>query len=246
MAVAVVSERAARSVAATTNRHKEIFQRAYDEGTADAVSYLRIVLKNNPETFADAIQRDDVQYMLRKAAVDTWDSLIPLLEKSMLAGALMGHGVAEKTLRDLGVPVPEFQWQITDLATSLHKDLQRVFSEMPTKVSEAFSTGSQQAVDAAWKSLYMRTYMIGEASVRLSSSEAQIAAMRGTDTLAMWKTTSILPCKHCRHLDGQVREWGEEFDVPGFSIYGGALYGPQLHPHCRCILVAILRTEGTD
>lgn len=236
----VESLRVSQAITAAADRHKKIFRKAWEQDFNKVLAYVKVVLKNNPGDFEKAMARPDVQYLLKKTAVDAYERSIPLLEKAALSGALLGNSVGKKAMKAMKMPVEKFEYEPSDVLKLLYADLEKLATDLPTNVSEAGKSGDVESVSNSLKKIALRASMIGEAAVNMNASDGLIQTMKNTGTKKMWKTTSVEPCKFCLALEGQIREWTEPFVLPlAFPLYGKKLMGPQLHPNCRCKLLVV-------
>jgi len=225
------SIRLGRSASAAADRHRNSVQKAWEDEVKSAKAYVKVVLANNPGAAGRVFDRPDVQFILQQAALQGFQRVNPMVDKAALAGSLLGSKVDGRR---------NSSFKANGILTSLHGDLERIAAEFPSGIGDIIiQHGDDDGMDAAFRRFSLRVQMVAEAAAKMHFSLAMIDTMRGTDTLKMWQTTSDKPCKFCTHLEGQKREWDEPFDVGNFPVYGKKLFGPQLHPNCRCLLVIV-------
>lgn len=231
--LAAESIRVGRSVATAADRHRATVQKTWDDATKRARAYVKIVLENNPGTITQVFARPDVQYILEQAALTAHERLVPMIDKAALAGSLLGSRVDGKR---------NSSFEPNGILSALHKDLDRIATEFPTGVASGVKKAGAESLDDVFRRYSLRAQMVAEAATKMHYTLGMISTMQNSGTKKMWKTTSLEPCGYCKALNGQIREWTDEFVFPEgmtFPIYGGKLLGPQLHPNCRCILVIV-------
>lgn len=226
------SIRLGRSASAAADRHRASALKAWEEETKRAKAYVKVVMANNPGMMHSVFERPDVQFILRQAALQGFQRLDPMIDKAALAGSLLGSRVDGQR---------NSSFKPNGILTALHGDIERIAAEFPGGVADTIIQQGDESLDAAFRRFSLRVQMVAEAAAKMHYSLAMIDTMRDTDTLKMWMTTSDKPCKFCSHLEGQKREWDQPFDVGNFPVYGKKLFGPQLHPNCRCLLVIVPR-----
>lgn len=225
------SIRTGTAVASIADRNRASAQKAWDDNVKRAKAYVKVVMENNPGATELVFNRPDVQYILQQAALNAFEAVSPKIDQAAVAGSLAGSRVDGQR---------NGKYTPNGILTSLHGDLERIAKEFPDGVADVIRKhGELSSLDLAFRRYSLRVQMVAEAAVKMHYSLAMIEAMRGTGTKKMWKTTSLTPCEHCLALNGQIREWDDLFEVENFPIYGGELFGPQLHPNCRCILVIV-------
>ena len=227
------SIRVGRSVATSADRHRSGVKKAWDDEVKRALAYVKVVLDNNPGTVTQVFKRPDVQYILEQAAITAHDRLVPMIDKAALAGSVLGSRVDGER---------NSVFEPNGILTSLHKDLDRIAKDFPNGVAKEIIKSGADSLESVFRRYSLRAQMVAEAATKMHYTLGMIHTMTGSGTKKMWKTTSVEPCSFCTALNGQIREWPEEFVFPEgvtFPIYGGKLLGPQLHPNCRCILVIV-------
>lgn len=234
------SDLIAKSVSATAGRHMGIVAKSWDEGVKSVLAYLLVFMRTNPGTVDEDLLDPNFRERLIKASERAHEATIPLLEKAAINGSLMGFRGASHNFDDLGLKLDEkFEFFGGDLLLSLQSDLDHIANQFTDAVLAAVQTENEDKVKAVFRRYSMRTQMVAEAATKMYAYRTLIRYMQGSPTVAEWRTTSAEPCKFCTYLNGQQREWGTPFEVPDFPIYGKVLYGPQLHPNCRCVLIAV-------
>ena len=231
-----------KSVSAAALRHSRLISKAWDDELKASLAYFVIFLRKNPGTADEDLLDPAYRQRLENSVKKAHDSTIPVLEKAAITGSLMGFRGASQNREALGTPSSDkFEFSGGNLLLSLQSDLDHIAVQFPDAVLSALKTENEDKLKAVFRRYSMRTQMVAEAATKMFAYQTLIRFMQGTPSLAEWRTTSAEPCKFCRYLNGQQREWGSPFDVPDFPIYGGVLYGPQLHPNCRCVLVAVAK-----
>lgn len=225
------SIRLGRSASAAADRHRNSVQKAWEDEVVRARAYMKVVLANNPGAAGRVAERPDVQFILQQAALQGFQRVNPMIDKAALAGSLLGSKVDGRR---------NSSFKANGILSSLHSDLERISAEFPAGILDIIlKHGDDDGLEAAFRRFSLRVQMVAEAAAKMHFSLAMIDTMRDTDTLKMWMATSDKPCKFCSELDGQKQEWDAPFDVGNFPVYGKKLFGPQLHPNCRCLLVVV-------
>jgi hypothetical protein len=234
------SELLGKSVSAAAQRHMNLIAKTWDAEVKAALAYFVVLLRRNTGTLDEDVLNPDYRARLTRAGDRARDSALPVLERAALAGSLMGFRSASQNYKDLGLSLDsKFDFSGGDLLMSLQSDLEHIAVQFPEAILSALQKEDEDSLKGAFRRYSMRTQMVVEAAVKMYAYRTLIQYMQGTPTVAEWRTTSPLPCKFCTYLDGQQRPWGTPFEVPNFPIYGKVLYGPQLHPNCRCVLLVV-------
>lgn len=201
---------------------------ALDPGSSNdvklALTFLRLVVRNNPgKSAADLSTRPDVQSAL--AVLDSWfntaENLISpaILQSPITPATVVGHAAADS---------------LADMLRTTDKLRQET----------AFTDAN---IDY-WKSQEPQeeTSWVAKVLLRMGWFARFLAAILGLDVPsgATHKTwlSRLAPntCSYCRRLHGVTIPLDDSFApyavAAGFAKPYGGLYGPPLHPSCRCTL----------
>lgn len=149
-----------------------------------------------------------------------------VLSKSWTMGELLGNAAAKRQYASLGLGKSYAKKADTAILKNLEKDLKRIIAEGDSSQTR------------------LRAKMCVEAAVKQAYNSSFSEVMSDTKTYKMWKTTSAMPCSHCKQLDGLVVEWDKEFPksfkgVKPLKSYRNELFYPPRHPNCACVIVPV-------
>lgn len=244
------AKQAARDSARIRNAGKRTIQRTGDlvvSALEPAIEYVLTVGQNN--TPAKTVGRSDVKSSLVTAADMARAQALAQVEAAWKVGITLGNSAARKQAKALGLPKPSPGSPATDVLEKIQGDVDAILKAAPRILSQGYVDGGKDSLAAGQRMLAYRLSLAAEAALKFSAAQSQLEAQASTQTQKMWKTTSAVPCSHCKHLDGMTLDWDQEFpiDIPGLPIlktYTGSLFAPPRHPHCACVLVSVLK-KGT-
>ena len=210
------------------NLYKKKMRDAWDAAMSDALTYVKLVLKNNPDKAEEVLKRTDVAYALFQGMEQALATLPPILDQAALAGAVAGH-VSDSTFQT-GI--------LTDLLSHLQADLLAISKAVPDAAEVGIRSNAADVLDREFNRLGLRAEFVAEAAVKWGASFTQNEDMRFSSTRAKWTVTSNNPCSFCTALDGEIRPWGVPFEIIGFPLHAANPGFPPIHPNCRCVLIA--------
>lgn len=134
-----------------------------------------------------------------------------------------------------------------NLCDSLKKDLLGKYPDMKETAAEI-----RAAAMAKESALRYASRQHRQRAMTIAQTELAFAYNKGADTAiqsavsegllppqkAIWCTAHDEDvCSFCHALDGQAVNVGEEFPIPGKSLYSGQKMTPPIHPSCHCALI---------
>lgn len=192
----------------------------------ESLAYIQLIMLNNPGRLEVVAARPDVKFMLTEAAAAAKAASLEMADQAWEAGVNLAK-------------VQGGEDPSTEVLDSLHKDLDKIETDVVKNVLEAVVSKPDE-VDREVVKTASRSGMTVEAAAKEGFWASRIKPLLGTKVRLVWRTTSAEPCSACVYLNGRTVAAGRQFPWKGSPLkvkpYRGVLRTPPLHPNCRCVL----------
>lgn len=188
---------------------------------AQALAFIRIVVKNNPLKTADQIaKRPDVQQALK--VIEKWTKA--------------AEEVAVEVMSTLPVPT-------SAMARDLGKTLDDMESDVQVNQTNVDTWRLGETSPDSWAARIMlrMSWLVDWLRKTVGNLTLDAPYKRWVSRLA------DNTCRYCRDLHGVVvpmkKSFAPEAKKIGFTRTYGGLYSPPLHPRCQCFLAPVFQVE---
>lgn len=225
----------------------------WEQANAEALSFLTIVIKNNPKKAKSAIlARPDIREALRYPYEQAARQSEELIREAWKASEV---DTVQKVKAELKLLGEAWQGYETDTAlldavvADLHKNA-RAMRGRYTQALNQPNEGLAKRLKVITDDVKRRAVYSGSTAVWGVATQVRDSAFAKTGLNKMWLAVlDDRTCSHCRGLHKKVVGPGEQFPAqiegaPQLKVYRNVLFGPPRHPNCRCVIVGTKKTKN--